>query len=142
MLDALSEAYVKLKLFAHALSEDLQSCSLIQIFSLAEYWRLQTSNCKSNTFHCSLPTQGGIISKLRRRLTVQGESETIDGVLPSRPVLGKQESDKLEDVSLHRLSTSNHSHLIFLDRLSFAYESLVFRFYDLMASITSIFAAQ
>ena len=93
-------------------------------------------------FIVRFPSQGGIISKLRRRLTVQGESETIDGVLPSRPVLGKQESDKLEDVSLHRLSTSNHSHLIFLDRLSFAYESLVFRFYDLMASITSIFAAQ
>lgn len=86
-------------------------------------------------FIVRFPSQGGIISKLRRRLTVQGESETIDGVLPSRPVLGKQESDKLEDVSLHPLSTYNHSHLIFLVRLSFADESLVFRFFnDLMAA--------
>ena len=68
-------------------------------------WLLKTSNLYLQISPFSLfnfqPTQGGIISKLRRRLTVQGESETIDGVLPNRAVLGKQESDKVEDVSLH-----------------------------------------
>ena len=43
--------------------------------------------------------QGGIISKIRRRLTVQGESETIDGVLPSRPE-AKEQTEDVEDVSL------------------------------------------
>ena len=128
MLDALSEAYVKLKLFAQPSRRICKAAALFKSF----LW-LTTKDSKPlianlTLFIVRFPSQGGIISKLRRRLTVQGESETIDGVLPSRPVLGKQESDKLEDVSCHRFSTYNHSHLIFLDRLSFAYESLVFRF--------------
>jgi hypothetical protein len=41
--------------------------------------------------------QGGIISKIRRRLTVQGESETIDGVLPSQPS-AKEANEEVEDV--------------------------------------------
>jgi hypothetical protein len=50
-----------------------------------------------------LSKQGGIISKIRRRLTVQGESETIDGVLPSRPE-AKEQPEEVEDVSLMSLS--------------------------------------
>jgi hypothetical protein len=46
--------------------------------------------------------QGGIISKIRRRLTVQGESETIDGVLPSRPE-AKEQPEEVEDVR-HNIS--------------------------------------
>jgi hypothetical protein len=41
----------------------------------------------------SIFKQGGIISKIRRRLTVQGESETIDGVE------AKEQTEEVEDVS-------------------------------------------
>lgn len=53
---------------------------------------------KSNMTIRSRIRQGGIISKIRRRLTVQGESETIDGVLPSRPE-AKEQTEDVEDVS-------------------------------------------
>ena len=52
-----------------------------------------------------LSKQGGIISKIRRRLTVQGESETIDGVLPSRPE-AKEQTEEVEDVSFNELSSN------------------------------------
>lgn len=42
--------------------------------------------------------QGGIISKIRRRLTVQGESETIDGVLSSTAEGAKEQPEDVEDV--------------------------------------------
>ena len=49
-----------------------------------------------------LVKKGGLISKLRRRLTVQGDSETIDGVTTAEAVR-KAASDKAEDVSVDEL---------------------------------------
>jgi hypothetical protein len=45
-----------------------------------------------------LVKKGGLISKLRRRLTVQGDSETIDGGTIAAAAR-KAASDKAEDVS-------------------------------------------
>eukprot|EP00804_Cyclotella_cryptica_P012707 CCRYP_016292-RA/>CCRYP_016292-RA protein AED:0.17 eAED:0.17 QI:143/1/1/1/1/1/4/382/367 len=45
--------------------------------------------------------KGGIISKIRRRLTVQGESETIDGGIIPSETQGKDTSEELEDHHLH-----------------------------------------
>ena len=49
-----------------------------------------------------LVKKGGLISKLRRRLTVQGDSETIDGGTIAAAVR-KAASDKAEDVSVDEL---------------------------------------
>lgn len=45
--------------------------------------------------------QGGIISKIRRRLTVQGDSETLDGGIAGDPsARGKEENEDVEDVRI------------------------------------------
>ncbi|KAL9191010.1 hypothetical protein ACHAXT_000716 [Thalassiosira profunda] len=44
--------------------------------------------------------KGGIISKIRRRLTVQGDSETIDGAVMAE-LKGKKANEKTEDHHLH-----------------------------------------
>lgn len=60
-----------------------------------------------------LSKQGGIISKIRRRLTVQGESETIDGVLPARPEGAKEQPEEVEDVSLNHAIFPNQQTELF-----------------------------
>lgn len=44
--------------------------------------------------------KGGIISKIRRRLTVQGDSENIDGAAASIPKKAAKEPEATEDVSI------------------------------------------
>lgn len=69
---------------------------------------IQNSSLSSNLYHFSVfflqqQQKGGIISKIRRRLTVQGESETIDGGVMAELARGKGkpvETNNAEDVSI------------------------------------------
>jgi hypothetical protein len=69
----------------------------LSIFTISQCFSLK--NIAALVF-CGTFQKAGIISKLRRRLTVQGDSETIDGGMLASLKEKAKEKENAEDVSI------------------------------------------